>query len=113
MTIYIGRHISTVKTAVGQKKKTLKLALESSLSTGSQATKKPVLSSDATTVASQNSIILQLMEQVLQIKLLENKQMLNHFVWLATQMEAFMSGTTTTITRCHAGGHRSEYSPQT
>jgi len=45
---------------------------------------------DATMVASQNSAISQLMEQVSQIKI-ENKQLLDCFDWLATKMEAFMS----------------------
>jgi len=69
-------------------------------------------STDATTIASQNSAVSLLMEQVSQIKL-ENKQMLEHFNWLATQMKAFMNTQTTPTNQCQARGHHSESDHQT
>jgi len=67
---------------------------------------------NATMVASENSVISQLMEQVSQVKF-ENKQLLDRFDWLAAQMEAFMSNQTPQPTRCQVKGHRNESSNQT
>jgi len=50
---------------------------------------------DATMVVSQNSTMLQLIEQVSQTKM-ENEQILEQFDCLAAQMEAFMNTQTTT-----------------
>jgi len=88
-----------VKMAVSQKQKMLKSALKISPSVGLEAATKPAQSTDMTMVASQNSAISQLTEQVLQIKL-EHKQMLNCFDWLAAQLKAFMTGNTILITSC-------------
>jgi len=62
---------------------------------------------DANTVASQNSAISQLTEQVSQIKL-ENKQLLDKFNRLADRMEQFFSSVTSQTTRRPARGHRSD-----
>jgi len=86
---------SMVKMAVSTKSK-LKLALKNSSSTETTATHN-LKETDATTVASQNSVISQLTEQVLQIKM-ENKQLLDKFDRLANQMEQFFSSATSQTT---------------
>jgi len=86
---------STVKTAVSTKAK-LKSALKNSGSTETTATNNPK-ETDATTVASQNSAISQLTEQVSQIKM-ENKQLLDKFDRLADRMEQIFSSATSQST---------------
>jgi len=65
-----------------------------------------------TTIASQNSAISQLTEQVSQIKM-ENKQLLDKFDRLADRMEQLFSSANSQTTRRQAGGHRSESGNQT
>jgi len=101
---------STVKTAVTAKSKP-KSAMKTTSSKETSATHH-MKETDATTVASQNSAISQLTEQVSQIKL-ENKQLLDKFDCLADRMEQFFSSATSQTTRRPAGGHRSDSGNQT
>jgi len=72
---------STIKTAITTKSKALKWALKTTNHTDTMTTHN-IKESDATTIASQSSVISQLTKQVSQIKM-ENKQLLNKFDWLA------------------------------
>jgi len=80
--------------AANKKKKQLKSAMKSTTfyqqKKASFEDNKNAASKDMTMVASYNTTISQLMEQVLLIKM-ENKQILDWFDWLASQMEAFMN----------------------
>ncbi len=96
---------STVKTAISTKSKPLKSVLKASSSTETMANHN-LKETDTMTVASQNSAISQLTEQVSQIKM-ENKQLLDKFDWLADRMEQLFSSANSQTTRCQARGHRS------
>jgi len=91
---------------VSQQKKVLKISSEI-LSLQARANETTTMelarSANTQTVTSQSSAISQLTEQVAQIKL-ENKQLLDHFDHLATQMEAFMTQSQPP-SRGHARGH--------
>jgi len=102
---------SMVKTAISTKSKPLKSVLKASNLTETMANHNPK-ETDATTIASQNSAISQLTEQVSQIKM-ENKQLLDKFNCLADRMEQFFSSANSQTTRHQARGHRSESGNQT
>jgi len=87
---------STIKTAITTKSKVLKSALKTTNHTDTTTTHN-IKESDATTIASQSSVISQLTEQVSQIKM-ENKQLLDKFDWLADRMEQFFSSANPQIT---------------
>jgi len=104
--------VLTVKMVVSQKLKVSKFALKLSPSTGVNTTNmSSAWSSETDTITLKTSAISQLMEQVTKIKL-ENKQILDQFDQLATQMEAFISQSKS-LTWCHVRGHTSESSKPT